>query len=250
MKEFNIENLEPEKINTIEIERHFCKTIKEDKIANDFIGLRFFTNRIDVENLNNDNLKYLNTNEKAFRRNFLDILTCEKIISKNSENNNENNKQKTNDKSKYEVVHFYNLHTYQGYDYTYGWKEYFYLEIVEIRDLKNGLFLIPILPHLTKQNIKTIQTKDVELEIIENIKTNYKSLLKLMMNYDLKVLNEKSIDLISKEIYETLKNQIQECIVKPYELKSLANIEKDIEREIQKQKEKENAKKNYYDYDD
>ena len=147
-------------------------------------------------------------------------------------------------------MHFYNLHTYQGYDYTYGWKEYFYLEIVEIRDLKNGLFLIPILPHLTKQNIKTIQTKDVELEIIENIKTNYKSLLKLMMNYDLKVLNEKSIDLISKEIYETLKSQIQECIVKPYELKSLANIEKDIEREIQKQKEKENAKKNYYDYDD
>ena len=67
-----------------------------------------------------------------------------------------------------------------------------------------------------------------------------------MANYDLKVLNEKSMDLILKEIYETLKSEIDECIIKPYELKSLANIEKDIEKEI----ELEKAKRNYYDYDD
>ena len=54
------------------------------------------------------------------------------------------------------------------------------------------------------------------------------------------------MDLILKEIYETLKSEIDECIIKPYELKSLANIEKDIEKEI----ELEKAKRNYYDYDD
>lgn len=88
MKEFNIEDLELEKINTIEIEKHFFKINKEDKIENKFIGLRIFTNRIDEKNLNNNNLKYLNTNEKEFKRNFLDTLTFEKVISKKTENYN------------------------------------------------------------------------------------------------------------------------------------------------------------------
>lgn len=248
MKEFNIEDLELEKINTIQIEKIFYKTNKEDKIENSFVGLRIFTNRITEKNLNNNNLKYLNTNEKAFRRNFLDTLTCEKIISKNTENSNENNKQKANDRSKYDIVYFYKLHAYQGYDYSYGRKEYFYLEIVGIRDLKNGLFSIPILAHLTNESIRSIQAKDVRLEIVEDIKTNYKSLVRLMINYNLKVLNEKSIEEISKEIYETLKSEISECIIKPYELKSLANIEKDIEKERKIQLEK--SKNNYYDYED
>jgi hypothetical protein len=248
MKEFNIEDLELEKINTIEIEKHFFKINKEDKIENKFIGLRIFTNRIDEKNLNNNNLKYLNTNEKEFKRNFLDTLTFEKVISKKTENNNENNKQKANDKSKYDVVFFYKLHTYQSNDYYYGRKENLYLEIVGVRDLKNGLFSIPILAHLPKQYISSIHSKDVKLEFIENINTNYNNLIRLMINYDLKVLNEKNIDLISKEIYETLKSEINECIVKPYELKSLANIEKDIEKEREIQLKK--SKNNYYDYDD
>lgn len=120
------------------------------------------------------------------------------------------------------------------------------MEIVKVRDLKNGLFSIPVLPDLTNKNIKTIQSKNIEFEIFKDIKTNYKGLVRLMANYDLKVLNEKSMDLILKEIYETLKSEIDECIIKPYELKSLANIEKDIEKEI----ELEKAKRNYYDYDD
>ena len=244
MKEFNIEDLENEKINAIQLEKVFHKTNKDDKVENNFIGLRIFTNKIDGEDLNNNNLKYLNTNEKAFKRNFLDTLAFEKVISKNNETNNE----KANDKSKYDVVYFFKLHTYQGYDYSYGRKEYFYLEIVGIRDLKNGLFSIPILAHLTNENIKSIQTKDVRLEIVEDIKTNYKSLVRLMVNYNLKVLNEKNIEVILKEIYETLKSEISECIVKPYELKSLANIEKDIEKERKIQLEK--SKNNYYDYED
>ena len=222
MKEFNIEDLEVEKINTIEIEKHFFKINKEDKIENKFVGLRIFTNKIDEKNLNNDNLKYLNTNEKEFKRNFLDTLTWEKVISKKTENNNENDKQKANDKSKYEVVFFYKLHTYQSNDYYYGRKENLYLEIVGVRDLKNGLFSIPILARLPKQNISSIHSKDVKLEFIENI--------------------------ISKKIYETLKSEIDECIVKPYELKSLVNIEKDIEKEREIQLKK--SKNNYYDYDD
>ena len=182
------------------------------------------------------------------KKNFLDTLTLEKVISKNTENKNENDKQKTNDKSKYDVVYFYKLHAYQSYDYYYGRKENLYLEIVKIRDLKNGLFSIPILAHLPKQNISSIQSKDVKLEFIENINTNYNNLIRLMINYDLKVLNEKNIDLISKKIYETLKSEINECVVKPYELKSLANIEKDIEKEKEIQLKK--SKNNYYDYDD
>ena len=244
MKEFNIEDLENEKINAIQLEKVFHKTNKDDKVENNFIGLRIFTNKIDGEDLNNNNLKYLNTNEKAFKRNFLDTLAFEKVISKNNETNNE----KANDKSKYNVVYFYKLHTYQGYDYSYGRKEYFYLEIVGIRDLKNGLFSIPILAHLTNESIKSIQTKDVRLKIVEDIKTNYKSLVKMMVNYNLKILNEKNIEVILKEIYETLKSEISECIIKPYELKSLANIEKDIEKERKIQLEK--SKNNYYDYDD
>ena len=132
MKEFNIEDLELEKINTIEIEKHFFKINKEDKIENKFVGLRIFTNRIDEKNLNNNNLKYLNTNEKEFKRNFLDTLTWEKVIPKKAENNNENDKQKANDKSKYDVVFFYKLHTYQSNDYYYGRKENLYLEIVGV----------------------------------------------------------------------------------------------------------------------
>lgn len=248
MKEFNIEDLENKNINTIQIEKVFYKTNKEDKIENSFVGLRIFTNRIDEKNLNNNNLKYLNTNEKEFKRNFLDTLTWEKVISKKTENNNENSKQKANDKSKYDVVFFYKLHTYQSNDYYYGRKENLYLEIVGVRDLKNGLFSIPILAHLPKENIRSIHSKDVKLEFIENINTNYNNLIRLMINYNLKVLNEKNIDLISKKIYETLKSEIDECIIKPYELKSLANIEKDIEKEREIQLKK--SKNNYYDYDD
>lgn len=252
MKEFNIEELENEEINVIQLEKVFYTTNKENKaennlvVENNFIGLRIFTNKIDGENLNNDNLKYLNTNEKAFRRNLLDTLIYEKVISKNDKKNNESNNEKANDKSKYDVLYFYKLYTYKGYEFYCGLKNYLYLEIVKVRDLKNGLFSIPVIPDLSDKNIKTIQSKNIELEILEDIKTNYKGLVRLMTNYDLKVLNEKSIDLLSKEIYETLKSEINECIIKPYELKSLANIEKDIEKEI----ELEKAKRNYYDYDD
>ena len=252
MKEFNIEDLEIEKINAIQLEKVFHTTNKENKTENNlvaednFIGLRIFANKIDEENLNNDNLKYLNTNEKAFRRNFLNTLIYEKVISKNDKNNNESNNEKANDKSKYDVLYFYKLYIYKGYEFYCGLKNYLYLEIVKVRDLKNGLFSISVLPDLTNKNIKTIQSKNIEFEIFKDIKTNYKSLVRLMANYDLKVLNEKSIDLLSKEIYETLKSEIDECIIKPYELKSLANIEKDIEKEI----ELEKAKRNYYDYDD
>lgn len=76
MKDFNIEDLENEKISAIQLEKVFHTTNKENKTENNlvaednFIGLRIFANKIDEENLNNDNLKYLNTNEKAFRRNF------------------------------------------------------------------------------------------------------------------------------------------------------------------------------------
>lgn len=251
MKEFNIEDLENEKISAIQLEKVFHTTNKENKTENNlvaednFIGLRIFANKIDEENLNNDNLKYLNTNEKAFRRNFLNTLIYEKVISKNDKNNNENNNEKTNDKSKYDVLYFYKLYIYKGYEFYCGLKSYLYLEIVKVRDLKNGLFSISVLPDLTNKNIKTIQSKNIEFEIFKDIKTNYKSLVRLIANYDLKVLNEKSIDLLSKEIYETLKSEINECIIKPYELKSLANIEKDIEKEI----ELEKAKRNYYDYD-
>ena len=236
MKEFNIEDLENEKINVIQLEKVFHITNKENKAENklvaenNFIGLRIFTNKIDGENLNNDNLKYLNTNEKAFKRNFLDILVYEKVIQKNDKKNNETNNEKANDKSKYDVLYFYKLYIHKGYEFYYGLKHYFYLEIVKVRDLKNGLFSIPVLPDLTNKNIKTIQSKNIELEILE----------------DIKVLNEKSIDLFSKEIYDNLKSEINECTIKPYELKSLANIEKDIEKEI----ELEKAKRNYYDYDD
>lgn len=252
MKEFNIEDLENEKISAIQLEKVFHTTNKENKTENNlvaednFIGLRIFANKIDEENLNNDNLKYLNTNEKAFRRNFLNTLIYEKVISKNDKNNNENNNEKTNDKSKYDVLYFYKLYIYKGYEFYCGLKSYLYLEIVKVRDLKNGLFSISVLPDLTNKNIKTIQSKNIEFEFFKDIKTNYKSLVRLIANYDLKVLNEKSIDLLSKEIYETLKSEINECIIKPYELKSLANIEKDIEKEI----ELEKAKRNYYDYDD
>lgn len=252
MKEFNIEDLENEKINAIQLEKVFYKTNKENKtennpiVENNFIGLRIFTNKIDEEDLNNDNLKYLNTNEKAFKRNFLDTLTYEKVIQKNDKKNNEPNNEKANDKSKYDVLYFYKLYIYKGYEFYYGLKNYLYLEIVKVRDLKNGLFSIPVLPDLTNKNIGTIQSKNIELEIVENIKTNYKSLVRLMTNYGLKVLNEKSIDLLSKEIYETLKSEINECVIKPYELKSLANIEKDIEKEIGLEK----AKRKYYDYAD
>lgn len=252
MKEFNIEDLEIEKINAIQLEKVFHTTNKENKdesnpvVENNFIGLRIFTNKVDEENLNNDNLKYLNTNEKAFKRNLLNTLIYEKVIQKNDKKNNETNNEKANDKSKYDVLYFYKLYIHKGYEFYYGLKHYFYLEIVKVRDLKNGLFSISVLPDLTNKNIKTIQSKNIELEILEDIKTNYKSLVRLMTNYDLKVLNEKSIDLLSKEIYETLKSEIDECIIKPYELKSLANIEKDIEKEI----ELEKAKRNYYDYDD
>lgn len=252
MKEFNIEDLENEKINAIQLEKVFYKTNKENKtennpiVENNFIGLRIFTNKIDGEDLNNDNLKYLNTNEKAFKRNFLDTLTYEKVIQKNDKKNNEPNNEKANDKSKYDVLYFYKLYIYKGYEFYYGLKNYLYLEIVKVRDLKNGLFSIPVLPDLTNKNIGTIQSKNIELEIVENIKTNYKSLVRLMTNYGLKVLNEKSIDLLSKEIYETLKSEINECVIKPYELKSLANIEKDIEKEIGLEK----AKRKYYDYAD
>ena len=252
MKEFNIEDLEIEKINAIQLEKVFHTTNKENKdesnpvVENNFIGLRIFTNKVDEENLNNDNLKYLNTNEKAFKRNLLNTLIYEKVISKNDKNNNENNNEKANDKSKYDVLYFYKLYIYKGYEFYCGLKNYLYLEIVKVRDLKNGLFSISVLPDLTNKNIKTIQSKNIELEIFKDIKTNYKGLVRLMANYDLKVLNEKSMDLILKEIYETLKSEIDECIIKPYELKSLANIEKDIEKEI----ELEKAKRNYYDYDD
>lgn len=252
MKEFNIEDLENEKISAIQLEKVFHTTNKENKAENNlvtennFIGLRIFTNKIDEENLNNDNLKYLNTNEKAFRRNFLNTLIYEKVISKNDKNNNESNNEKANDKSKYDVLYFYKLYTYKGYEFYCGLKSYLYLEIVKVRDLKNGLFSISVLPDLTNKNIKTIQSKNIEMEIVEDIKANYKSLVRLIANYDLKVLNEKSIDLLSKEIYETLKSEINECVIKPYELKSLANIEKDIEKEI----ELEKAKRNYYNYDD
>ena len=252
MKEFNIEDLENEKISAIQLEKVFHTTNKENKTENNlvaednFIGLRIFANKIDEENLNNDNLKYLNTNEKAFRRNFLNTLIYEKVISKNDKNNNESNNEKTNDKSKYDVLYFYKLYIYKGYEFYCGLKSYLYLEIVKVRDLKNGLFSISVLPDLTNKNIKTIQSKNIEFEIFKDIKTNYKSLVRLIANYDLKVLNEKSIDLLSKEIYEILKSEINECIIKPYELKSLANIEKDIEKEI----ELEKAKRNYYDYDD
>lgn len=252
MKDFNIEDLENEKISAIQLEKVFHTTNKENKTENNlvaednFIGLRIFANKIDEENLNNDNLKYLNTNEKAFRRNFLNTLIYEKVISKNDKNNNESNNEKANDKSKYDVLYFYKLYTYKGYEFYCGLKSYLYLEIVKVRDLKNGLFSISVLPDLTNKNIKTIQSKNIEFEIFKDIKTNYKGLVRLMANYDLKVLNEKSIDLLSKEIYETLKSEIDECIIKPYELKSLANIEKDIEKEI----ELEKAKRNYYDYDD
>lgn len=252
MKELNIEDLENEKISAIQLEKVFYTTNKENKTENNlvaednFIGLRIFANKIDEENLNNDNLKYLNTNEKAFRRNFLNTLIYEKVISKNDKNNNESNNEKANDKSKYDVLYFYKLYIYKGYEFYCGLKNYLYLEIVKVRDLKNGLFSISVLPDLTNKNIKTIQSKNIEFEIVKDIKTNYKGLVRLMANYDLKVLNEKSIDLLSKEIYETLKSEINECIIKPYELKSLANIEKDIEKEI----ELEKAKRNYYDYDD
>ena len=252
MKDFNIEDLENEKISAIQLEKVFHTTNKENKTENNlvaednFIGLRIFANKIDEENLNNDNLKYLNTNEKAFRRNFLNTLIYEKVISKNDKNNNESNNEKANDKSKYDVLYFYKLYIYKGYEFYCGLKKYWYLEIVKVRDLKNGLFSISVLPDLTNKNIKTIQSKNIEFEIFKDIKTNYKSLVRLIANYDLKVLNEKSIDLLSKEIYETLKSEIDECIIKPYELKSLANIEKDIEKEI----ELEKAKRNYYDYDD
>ena len=252
MKEFKIEDLENEKINAIQLEKVFHTTNKENKtennlvVENNFIGLRIFTNKIDEENLNNDNLKYLNTNEKAFRRNFLNTLIYEKVISKNDKNNNESNNEKANDKSKYDVLYFYKLYIYKGYEFYCGLKNYLYLEIVKVRDLKNGLFSISVLPNLINKNIGTIQSKNIDLEIVEDIKTNYKSLVRLMMNYDLKVLNEKNIDLISKKIYDNLKSEINECIIKPYEIKSLANIEKDIEKEIQIEK----AKRNYYDYDD
>lgn len=252
MKDFNIEDLENEKISAIQLEKVFHTTNKENKTENNlvaednFIGLRIFANKIDEENLNNDNLKYLNTNEKAFKRNFLDTLIYENVISKNDKKNNESNNEKANDKSKYDVLYFYKLYIYKGYEFYCGLKSYLYLEIVKVRDLKNGLFSIPVLPDLTNKNIKTIQSKNIEFEIFKDIKTNYKSLVRLIANYDLKVLNEKSIDLLSKEIYETLKSEIDECIIKPYELKSLANIEKDIEKEI----ELEKAKRNYYDYDD
>ena len=252
MKEFNIEDLEIEKINAIQLEKVFHTTNKENKdesnpvVENNFIGLRIFTNKVDEENLNNDNLKYLNTNEKAFKRNLLNTLIYEKVISKNDKNNNENNNEKANDKSKYDVLYFYKLYIYKGYEFYCGLKNYLYLEIVKVRDLKNGLFSISVLPDLTNKNIKTIQSKNIELEIFKDIKTNYKGLVRLMANYGLKVLNEKSIDLFSKEIYDNLKSEINECIIKPYELKSLANIEKDIEKEI----ELEKAKRNYYNYDD
>lgn len=254
MKEFNIEDLENEKISAIQLEKVFHKTNKENKaennpvVENNFIGLRIFTNKIDGEDLNNNNLKYLNTNEKAFKRNFLDTLAYEKVIQKNDKKNNEPNNEKANDKSKYDVLYFYKLYIYKGYEFYYGSKTYFYLEIVKVRDLKNGLFSIPVLPNLINKNIGTIQSKNIDLEIVEDIKTNYKSLVRLMMNYDLKVLNEQNIDLISKKIYDNLKSEINECIIKPYEIKSLANIEKDIEKEIELEKEK--AKRNYYDYDD
>jgi hypothetical protein len=255
MKEFDIEDLENEEINVIQLEKVFHITNKENKAENklvaenNFIGLRIFTNKIDGENLNNDNLKYLNTNEKAFKRNFLDTLIYEKVIQKNdNKKNNESNNEKANDKSKYDVLYFYKLYIYKGYEFYCGLKSYLYLEIVKVRDLKNGLFSIPVLPDLTNKNIKTIQSKNIELEILEDIKTNYKSLVRLMTNYGLKVLNEKSIDLFSKEIYDNLKSEINECTIKPYELKSLANIEKDIEKEIELEKEK--AKKSYYDDED
>ena len=110
MKEFNIEDLEIEKINAIQLEKVFHTTNKENKenkdesnpvVENNFIGLRIFTNKVDEENLNNDNLKYFNTNEKAFKRNLLNTLIYEKVISKNDKNNNESNNEKANDKSKY-----------------------------------------------------------------------------------------------------------------------------------------------------
>ena len=40
--------------------------------------------------------------------------------------------------------------------------------------MKNGLFSIPILAHLPKQNISSIQSENVKLEFIEKNKTNKK----------------------------------------------------------------------------
>lgn len=60
MKEFNIEDLEVEKINTIEIEKHFFKINKEDKEEFDVEPIKIK----DLTNIKDDLENYKSTSKR------------------------------------------------------------------------------------------------------------------------------------------------------------------------------------------
>ena len=221
MKKYKVEELEFEKTRVIKIENVF-KSIKGENEKNEdkLLGFKIFVEMI--ENFFTKKLNHSNT-----------LMTNKEIFKKRLELELKSNfylleKERTKDT---EYLVFYKLYKYETKDYYSNLKKYYFLNLIRVQNLKEGMFFIPVFNTFEKENFSSLEKREIKTEVYVDKRFSYENLVKLLASYDFKIFDKNELEIISDEIYENLKDEIIETKNIPRYLQTFENIEKDIQLE-------------------
>lgn len=104
--------------------------------------------------------------------------------------------------------------------------KFIYLAIIEIKDLKNGLYKIEIYDDFKKNNTGYYNSSNQE--ILDKVFT-YEELVKFLANNEYQAYKEEKIESIKNELIFKIKELgFQEYEILPFEVKDLSSLEEDI----------------------
>lgn len=214
------------KLSLEEFENTNLKTfgIKEIvKVINEktrFFGLKFYLKKsYENKNLSNDDIENIITNFEKLEKKTKKMLE-ENKINFNSEDNND---EKV-------FFNFFPLIPKSLYN-----PLYFYLEIIKIKNLNNGLYLVEnyAKTSVISQNFEENITYELESDKV----FNYKKLLEFLFENNFQEFTEETLLIFLRRIYKKFKEknkELKEIELIPYEVKDLSNLSEDYKTEKHK----------------
>lgn len=185
-----------------------------------FFGLEFYLKKsYENKNLSNDDIENIITNFEKLEKKTKKMLE-EYKINFNSEDNN----------SEKMFFNFFPLIPKSLYN-----PLYFYLGIIKIKNLSNGLYLVE---NYAKTSVVTQEFEEnITYELESDKVFNYKKLLEFLFENNFQEFTEETLLIFLRRIYKKFKEknkELKEVELIPYEVKDLSNLLEDYQSEKHK----------------
>lgn len=185
-----------------------------------FFGLEFYLKKsYENKNLSNDDIENIITNFEKLEKKTKKMLEEHKINFNSEDNNDEK-----------VFFNFFPLIPKNLYN-----PLYFYLGIIKIKNLNNGLYLVEnyAKTSVISQNFE----ENITYELESNKVFNYKNLLEFLFENNFQEFTEETLLIFLRRIYKKFKEknkELKEIELIPYEVKNLSNLLEDYQSEKHK----------------